>query len=88
MTPPLAYLVHHFKYSKPTDGRKIGKAKCLCCKNYDKAVNSTREEQHLQICPGYRAYKEAARKEEGNPNKRQRLLDKLIPIQVTHKRAA
>ena len=42
----------------------------------------------MQRCPRYRAYKEAAGKEEGNPNKRQRLLDKSMPIRVTHKRAA
>ena len=88
MTPPIVHLAHHFEYSKPTNGRKIGKAKCLRCENYDKAINSTREEQHLQRCPGYKAYKEAAGKEEGNPNKRQRLLDESIPIRVTHERAA
>jgi hypothetical protein len=88
MTPPLAYLAHHFEYSKPTDSRKIGKAKCLRCENYDKAINTTREEQHLQRCLGYKAYKETAGKEEGNPNKRQRLLDESIPIRVTHERAA
>ena len=88
MVPPLAYLAHHFEYSKPTDGRKVGKAKCLRCEYYNKAINTTREEQHLQICPGYKAYKEAAGKVEGNPNKRQRLLDESMPIRVTNERAA
>src|SRR5947209_5421514 len=88
MTPPLAYLAHYFEYSKPTNGRKVGKAKCLRCENYDKAIDSTREEQHLKSCPGYKAYKEAAGKEEGNPNKRQCLLNESMPIRITYERAA
>jgi Protein of unknown function (DUF 659) len=88
MTPPLAHLPHHFRYSEPTDGQKLGKAKCLHCENYNKAINSTREEQHLQRCLGYKAHREAVGKEEGNPNKRQRLLDESIPIRITHERAA
>jgi hypothetical protein len=31
-------------------------------------------------CPGYKAYKEGVEKVEGNPNKRQRLLDESMPI--------
>jgi hypothetical protein len=41
MTLPLAYLAYHFEYSKPIDSQKVGKAKCLRCENYDKAINST-----------------------------------------------
>ena len=88
MTRPIAYLAHYFEYSKPKNGRKVGNAKCLRCENYDKAINTTREEQHLQSCPRYKAYKEAAGKEGGNPNKRQRLLDESMPIRVTNERAA
>jgi len=88
MPPPLAYLVHHFEYSQPANGKKTGKAKCLRCQNYDKAINSTREEKHLMQCPGYKAYKEGAEKEEGNPNKRQRLLDESMPIRVPRERAS
>jgi hypothetical protein len=88
MTPPLTHLQYHFVYSKPANGKKTGKAKCLRCENYDKATNSSREEQHLQQCPGFKAYQEAAGKGQGNPNKRQRLLDESIPIRITHKRGA
>ena len=39
-------------------------------------------------CPRYKAYKEGAEKVEGNPNKRQRLLNESMPIWVTRERAS
>jgi hypothetical protein len=72
MPPPLAYLAHHFEYSQPTNGKKTGKAKCLWCQNYNKAINSTQKEKHLMECPSVIAGELEGNRKDFNTMEKQR----------------